>query len=615
MNKRTILILFLVIGFICSVSAVSAHDNLENPVPDIVDPEPDSEVSGDVNIDVNVHEHNEVRYVNVTVENKETNEFFSKQDSNPYDGWSFTWDTSDFPNGEYYIESIACDVKGLEGSAHGITVILNNIPKESTIVLENVTTIVNKSTNLAVNLKGNDSSPISNKPVEFIIDGDSYFANTTKGGVAIVSFTPKEVKDYDIIVKFGGNYRYLESQTSGILKVIPLINSSSITVNDVRGNNKEKVLLKANLVCPGIYTNVNKKIEFYVNGNIVGYNFTDENGDAILEYVISETGGSYIYQARYQNESGENFTDSASLYVPQSELYRTMNTITYSKDGIFTVGNTFELNYYINNKGPDSATDVKVRYSVPDLVKYVKAIPTQGTVNYNSSTKELVWDLDEVSIGNQKLTITFTVLKAGKIDLLPAIYTSTYDESVNISNNNITRTTLSVKSYKLVASDLTKYFTGNQKYKIYLKDGDGKVVKGAKITLTFNKNVWHLSTNAKGYIELDTKNLKVGKFTIKATCNGLKISKKITVKPLLIAKNLSKKKSKTTKFSVKLVNNKGKAVSGKKLTFKFKGKKYTAKTNKKGVATVSLKNLKVGKYSITTTYGKSIIKNTIKIKK
>ena len=38
-------------------------------------------------------------------------------------------------------------------------------------------------------------------------------------------------------------------------------------------------------------------------------------------------------------------------------------------------------------------------------------------------------------------------------------------------------------------------------------------------------------------------------------------------------------------------------------------------TNKKGVATISIKNIKVGKYKITTKYGKSIIKNTIKIKK
>ena len=37
----------------------------------------------------------------------------------------------------------------------------------------------------------------------------------------------------------------------------------------------------------------------------------------------------------------------------------------------------------------------------------------------------------------------------------------------------------------------------------------------------------------------------------------------------------------------------GKAIKGKKIVFKFKGKKYKAKTNKKGVAKVTIKNKKL----------------------
>jgi hypothetical protein len=63
------------------------------------------------------------------------------------------------------------------------------------------------------------------------------------------------------------------------------------------------------------------------------------------------------------------------------------------------------------------------------------------------------------------------------------------------------------------------------------------------------------------------------------------------------------------------VNKNGKILKKKKVTFKIKGKKYKVKTNKKGIATVTLKNLKVGKYTITSSYGGCTIKNTIKIKK
>ena len=140
-------------------------------------------------------------------------------------------------------------------------------------------------------------------------------------------------------------------------------------------------------------------------------------------------------------------------------------------------------------------------------------------------------------------------------------------------------------------------------------------ISGATIRVVFNKETIALKTNAKGYVELDTKNLKAGSYSIKASSSSLSISKKITVKPLLITKNVSKKKAATIKYTAKLVNNKGKIVKNKKITFKLKGKTYTAKTNAKGIATVSLKNLKVGKYTINTIYGKSSVKNTITVKK
>jgi hypothetical protein len=65
----------------------------------------------------------------------------------------------------------------------------------------------------------------------------------------------------------------------------------------------------------------------------------------------------------------------------------------------------------------------------------------------------------------------------------------------------------------------------------------------------------------------------------------------------------------------------GKYLKNKKITFKFNGKKYTAKTNKKGVAKVTikssiLKKLKVGKkVTYQATYLKDTVKKTVKVKK
>ena len=75
------------------------------------------------------------------------------------------------------------------------------------------------------------------------------------------------------------------------------------------------------------------------------------------------------------------------------------------------------------------------------------------------------------------------------------------------------------------------------------------------------------------------------------------------------ASDLSKKKSKKIKYSVCL-NSKEK---NKKITFKINGKTFKAKTNSKGKTTVTLSNLKKGKYKITVKYGDEIVKKTIKM--
>ena len=93
---------------------------------------------------------------------------------------------------------------------------------------------------------------------------------------------------------------------------------------------------------------------------------------------------------------------------------------------------------------------------------------------------------------------------------------------------------------------------------------------------------------------------------------------KLTLKKVAIKKSAKKLVLKAT------LKKGNKAVKGKKITFKFRGKYYNAKTNKKGIAKVTIKkyvlnSLKVGKkvmYKATykASYGKVIAKKTAKVK-
>ena len=74
---------------------------------------------------------------------------------------------------------------------------------------------------------------------------------------------------------------------------------------------------------------------------------------------------------------------------------------------------------------------------------------------------------------------------------------------------------------------------------------------------------------------------------------------KLSLKKVAVKKNAKKLVLKAT------LKINGKAVKGKKVTFTFNGKKYTAKTNKKGVAKVTvkksvLKKLKKGRRKLQT---------------
>ena len=160
------------------------------------------------------------------------------------------------------------------------------------------------------------------------------------------------------------------------------------------------------------------------------------------------------------------------------------------------------------------------------------------------------------------------------------------------------------------------YYGNTVKYSVRIVGADGKYVGAGKVvTIKVNGQTYKVSTDKNGYATKSLK-LKAGTYTVTSEYNGDKVSNKVTFKPTLTAKNVVAKKGKKVKFTAKLVNKKGKALKNKKVTFKVKGKKYTAKTNKKGKATAIIKNLKkVGKFTITSSYGGCTIKNTIQIKK
>ena len=107
--------------------------------------------------------------------------------------------------------------------------------------------------------------------------------------------------------------------------------------------------------------------------------------------------------------------------------------------------------------------------------------------------------------------------------------------------------------------------------------------------------------------------------SVKVTVNKIPVPP--TPKTTLTLKTVKVKKS-AKKLVLQATLKQGKnPLKNKKITFKFNGKTYKAKTNKKGIAKVTikkkiLKKLKVGKkVKYQASYGKITVKKSVKIKK
>ena len=168
---------------------------------------------------------------------------------------------------------------------------------------------------------------------------------------------------------------------------------------------------------------------------------------------------------------------------------------------------------------------------------------------------------------------------------------------------------------KIVSKDLTKYYKQSKDFKVRVYGADGKLAVGKYVKFTIDKKTYSVKTDKKGYATLKI-NKKPGKYTITTQYDSVKVKDKITVKTTLITKNMSKKAKKTASFKVKVLKSNGKVFAKKVVKINFKGKTYKIKTDKKGIATFKLpKNLKVGKYTIKTSFGGLTNSNKITVKR
>ena len=309
------------------------------------------------------------------------------------------------------------------------------------------------------------------------------------------------------------------------------------------------------------------------------------------------------------------------LLLEDTRVHYVQNISYVSFDGK-TWQDAYDLGYIACLKVYTVADDSKIINNVNITVDYgsgsyfsVKVVSDDGhavgagaVVNFtiNGKTTATITDADGIA----KVAITNV---PGTYDVTTSYDGQTYKNSVAVK--------LNTKTCKITQNKNIKVdYAGGKYFSVKIVSADGKVAaSGASVKFTINGKSTTVKTNKNGIAKIKITDVPK-KYTIKTTFNGKSVKNTVTVKQVLKAKKVTVKKT-AKKFTLKAtLKINGKLQKGKIITFKFNGKTYKVKTNKKGIAQKTLNKkvinkLKKGKtYAVKVTYSKDTIKTTVKVK-
>ena len=532
---------------------------------------------------------------------------------------------------------------------------------------EKTVTVLLKSTSTSLNLKSDanvvnpvnitatvidqDNVPVKTGKVTFSLGNETKVVDVVNGK-ASTSHIFKNTGLNDVTVNYV-DYIYYDASSAYVTLNVSKIDAD-LTINIEQNIRDVKINLKFSKPIDEyvtVYVNDDSKLVKSSGGNAEINLYNMDIGDYIVRTYVN----SYIYSVEnktsnftvsqiHTNLAGEGnifylngdmyysvvLKDETGLSLPDSKISFTIGANTVNKQTDSSGKVSFKLNlpvgtydalvrydgnkYYLKSSLNENIT-VKSTVTLPETAKYTyNAVYSASLLDaYGNALKNRQVDVNVAGTIN-KLSSDANGKVNYKVTLSPGSYQITV---TNPETGEAKTQTLNVVARITGNKALTMYYGAGSSYQIRVYDDNGNAAKGVEVTFKINGKTYSRTSNSNGYASLKIDNSFNPKtYTITATYKGYKVSNKITVKPTLICKDRTVKKSKTFKYTVKLLSNKGKILKNKYVTVKFKGKTYKAKTNSKGIATFKIKvNSKLGKFTITASYGSAKISKKITVKK
>ena len=361
---------------------------------------------------------------------------------------------------------------------------------------------------------------------------------------------------------------------------------------------------KVNAIDPGFYIDI-MSVEYGTPVTIVVKANEAFSGDVTVKIDLKDE-----FIVSVKDGYGENAT---ALILPIGMHYATLNVPASSN---FTKGFA-EADFFISLIYPDLSIA-----PISDVVQGNAVTVKVSARNDFSAAFKVLINGNVVAVGNIVNGVGSAVIPAGKLSVGTVKITVTTDAYGNFSPDSQVAQFKVKTPAKIVAKDRSVMYTSGAKYSITVYGVGGALAKNVQVVIKINgKKVATVKTNSKGVATYKIVQ-KPGTYKITAQALGKTLTKKLTVKHVVKLPKVKVKRS-AKKLIIKVTLNKvnGKYLKGKKVTLKFKGKKYVAKTNKKGVAKFTikskvLKKLKKGKkVTYQATYLKDTVKRTVKVRK
>ena len=518
----------------------------------------------------------------------------------------------------------------------------------SNIELTNPSAIVaNVPFNITATVTDDHGNLINYGIVNFVIDSKTYTVPVVGGKATYtVKFTSKG--DYLIKAYYKGDSLYLNSSTSKVISVNTTEANLTLDISDIYYG--DKLIIKNTLISDGlkITADVDVKIgdktynvpsnsqtaiddilkpanytAIGICSNIARANttFTVNKASLSMDLNIVKTDvdavSITVKISKSINETVQIKINSKSYDVKANNGIATLN-LSDLDYGLYNVESSFSSEYYQSAyaKGSFTVDVIKTYLDANDLVMY-----------YHDQSRFYVTlkDKNNVPLANQNIIITVNGVKStrttdkdGVASMAINLNSGKYPVSVDYLgtktylNSSISRE-ITVKS-TIISSDIVKYYKNGTQFYATILDYDGNKVVDTTVKMNINGVFYERKTNSDGVVRLNI-NLPPSSYilTVINPITGENAANNITVLSRLVENNdLVKYYKNASKYSVKVLDEKGSPLDHVNVNFNINGVFYTRSTDSNGVASLAI-NLAPGDYIITAEFDGFMVSNNIKV--